>query len=108
MKLNHIIKLILLTQTLAYSYVFAQSQVVVEEVMFMDAPYVGEVNTTTKKYAADGLFREEAEVKVDRFLIRIAMGGNKIIGIVGFPGWGRPEVVLVLAPIYARIQCPGK
>ena len=82
MKLNHIIKLFLLTQTIAYSYVFAQSQVVVEEVMFMNAPYVGEVNTTTKKYAADGLFREESEVKVDRFLIRIAMGGNKIVGSV--------------------------
>ena len=60
----------------------AQTQVVVKEVMFMDAPYVGEVTTTTTKYAADGLFRQESSVDVDRFLIRMAMGGNKIIGSI--------------------------
>ena len=38
----------------------------------MDAPYVGEVTTTTTKYAADGLFRQESSVDVDRFLIRMA------------------------------------
>ena len=48
----------------------------------MDAPYVGEVTTTTTKYAADGLFRQESSVDVDRFLIRMAMGGNKIIGSI--------------------------
>ena len=50
--------------------------------MFMDAPYVGEVTTTTTKYAADGLFRQESSVDVDRFMIRMAMGGNKIIGSI--------------------------
>ena len=60
----------------------AQTQVVVKEVMFMDAPYVGEVTTTTTKYAADGLYRQESSVDVDRFLIRMAMGGNKIIGSI--------------------------
>ena len=48
----------------------------------MDAPYVGEVTTTTTKYAADGLYRQESSVDVDRFLIRMAMGGNKIIGSI--------------------------
>ncbi len=60
----------------------AQTQVVVQDVMFMDAPYVGEVTTTTTKYAADGLFRQESSVDVDRFMIRMAMGGNKIIGSI--------------------------
>ena len=60
----------------------AQTQVVVKEVMFMDAPYVGEVTTTTSKYAADGLFRQEASIEVDRFLIRLAMGGNKSLGSI--------------------------
>jgi hypothetical protein len=60
----------------------AQTQVVVKEVMFMDAPYIGEVTTTTSKYAADGLFRQEASIEVDRFLIRLAMGGNKSLGSI--------------------------
>ena len=60
----------------------AQTQVVVQEVMFMDAPYVGEITTTTTKYAADGLFRQEASIDVDRFLIRMAMGGNKKLGSI--------------------------
>jgi len=60
----------------------AQTQVVVKEVMFIDAPYVGEVTTTTSKYAADGLFRQEASIEVDRFVIRLAMGGNKLLGSI--------------------------
>ncbi|MBH11140.1 MAG: hypothetical protein CMG74_12480 [Candidatus Marinimicrobia bacterium] len=60
----------------------AQTQVVVEEIMFMDAPYVGEVTTTTTKYASKGKFRQESAVEVDRFLVRMAMGGNKIIGSI--------------------------
>ena len=82
MKVNRIIKLILLTLTVAYSYIFAQTQVVVTEVMFMDAPYIGEVTTTTTKYVAEGLFRQESAVDVDRFLIRLAMGGNKTLGSI--------------------------
>ncbi len=58
----------------------AQTQVVMEEVMHMDAPYVGEVMTTTTKYASENIFRQESAVEVDRFLVRMAMGGNKIIG----------------------------
>ncbi|MEE1573899.1 MAG: hypothetical protein V1257_09975, partial [Candidatus Neomarinimicrobiota bacterium] len=61
---------------------FAQTQVVMEDVMFMDAPYVGEITTTTTKYATDGLFRQEASIDVDRFLIRMAMGGNKSVGSI--------------------------
>ena len=60
----------------------AQTQVVVQEVMFMDAPYVGEVSTTITKYAANNYFRQESEVDVDRFLIRMAMGGNKKLGSI--------------------------
>ena len=60
----------------------AQTQVVVQEVMFMDAPYVGEITTTTTKYASNGLFRQEASIDVDRFLIRMAMGGNKKLGSI--------------------------
>ena len=60
----------------------AQTQVVVEEVMFMDAPYVGEVSTTITKYAANNYFRQESAVDVDRFLIRMAMGGNKKLGSI--------------------------
>ena len=82
MKVNRIIKLILLTQTVAYSYIFAQTQVVVKEVMFMDAPYIGEVITTTTKYVAEGLFRQESAIDVDRFFIRLAMGGNKTLGSI--------------------------
>ena len=50
--------------------------------MFMDAPYIGEVITTTTKYVAEGLFRQESAVDVDRFLIRLAMGGNKTLGSI--------------------------
>ena len=82
MKVNRIIKLILLTLTVAYSHIFAQTQVVVTEAMFMDAPYIGEVITTTTKYVAKGLFRQESAVDVDRFLIRLAMGGNKTLGSI--------------------------
>ena len=82
MKVNRIIKLILLTLTVAYSYIFAQTQVVVTEVMFMDAPYIGEVITTTTKYVAEGLFRQESAIDVDRFFIRLAMGGNKTLGSI--------------------------
>ena len=60
----------------------SQTQVVVQEVMFMDAPYVGEITTTTTKYASNGLFRQEASIDVDRFLIRMAMGGNKSVGSI--------------------------
>ena len=60
----------------------AQTQVVVQEVMFMDAPYVGEITTTTTKYASNGLFRQDASIDVDRFLIRMAMGGNKSVGSI--------------------------
>lgn len=60
----------------------AQTQVVVEEIMFMDAPYVGEVTTTTTKYASKGKFRQESAVEVDRFFVRMAMGGNKIMGSI--------------------------
>ena len=59
---------------------FSQTQVVMEDVMFIDAPYVGEVTTTTTKYATDGIFRQEVSIDVDRFLIRMAMGGNKKLG----------------------------
>ena len=48
----------------------------------MDAPYVGEVSTTITKYAANNYFRQESEVDVDRFLIRMAMGGNKKLGSI--------------------------
>ena len=82
MKVNRIIKLILLTLTVAYSYIFAQTQVVVTEVIFMDAPYIGEVITTTTKYVAEGLFRQESAIDVDRFFIRLAMGGNKTLGSI--------------------------
>jgi hypothetical protein len=60
----------------------AQTQVVVQEVMFMDAPYVGEVSTIITKYAANNYFRQESEVDVNRFLIRMAMGGNKKLGSI--------------------------
>ena len=48
----------------------------------MDAPYVGEVSTTITKYAANNYFRQESAVDVDRFLIRMAMGGNKKLGSI--------------------------
>ncbi len=60
----------------------AQTQVVMEEVMNMKAPYVGEFTTTTTKYAAKDFFREESSIEIDRFLIRVAMGGNKVVGTI--------------------------
>ena len=60
----------------------AQTQVVMKEVMNMNAPYVGEFTTTTTKYAAKNFFREESSIEIDRFLIRVAMGGNKVVGTV--------------------------
>ena len=50
---------------LLFNGLIAQSgsnQIVVEETMFMDAPYVGEITTTNIKYAADGLYREETHL----------------------------------------------
>ena len=64
------------------STLFSQNQVVLEEVMYMDASYVGEITTTSKKFAADGLYRQESSIDVDRFLIRMAMGGNKKFGTI--------------------------
>ena len=60
----------------------AQTQVVMKEVMNMNAPYVGEFTTTTTKYAAKDFFREESSIEIDRFLIRVAMGGNKVVGTI--------------------------
>ena len=68
--------------TLFMSNLFSQTQVVIEEVMFMDAPYVGEIKTTTQKFASNGFFRQESSLKVDRFIIRMAMGGNKKYGTI--------------------------
>ena len=58
------------------------NQIVVEETMFMDAPYVGEITTTNIKYASDGLYREETQMEVGSFFIRLAMGGNQIYGSI--------------------------
>ena len=60
----------------------AQNQVVLKEVMNMNAPYVGEFKTTTTKYGAKNFYREEAYVEIDRVLTRVAMGGNKIVATV--------------------------
>ena len=67
---------------LLMSNLFSQTQVVLEEVMFMDAPYVGEIKTTTLKFASKDFFRQESSLKVDRFIIRMAMGGNKKYGTI--------------------------
>ena len=70
---------------LLFNGLIAQSgsnQIVVEETMFMDAPYVGEITTTNIKYAADGLYREETQMEVGSFFIRMAMGGNQIYGSI--------------------------
>jgi len=56
--------------------------VVIEEVMFMDAPYVGEIKTSIKKFASNGIYRQESSLDVDRFIIRMAMGGNKKYGTI--------------------------
>ena len=55
--------------------------VIVEE-MFMDAPYVGEFTTTNTKYASDNLFKQEMQIEVGSFLVRMAMGGNKKAGSI--------------------------
>jgi len=71
--------------SLLFNGLIAQSgsnQIVVEETMFMDAPYVGEITTTNIKYAADGLYREETQMEVGSFFIRMAMGGNQIYGSI--------------------------
>ena len=71
--------------SLLFNGLIAQSgsnQIVVEETMFMDAPYVGEITTTNIKYAADDLYREETQMKVGSFFIRMAMGGNQIYGSI--------------------------
>ena len=70
---------------LLFNGLIAQSglnQIVVEETMFMDAPYVGEITTTNIKYASDGLYREETQMEVGSFFIRLAMGGNQIYGSI--------------------------
>jgi len=70
---------------LLFNGLIAQSgsnQIVVEETMFMDAPYVGEITTTNIKYAADGLYREETQMEVGSFFIRMAMGGNQKYGSI--------------------------
>ena len=70
---------------LLFNGLIAQSgsnQIVIEETMFMDAPYVGEITTTNIKYAADGLYREETQMKVGSFFIRMAMGGNQEYGSI--------------------------
>jgi hypothetical protein len=71
-----------LIYTLFISNLFSQTQVVIEEVMFMDAPYVGEIKTSIKKFASNGIYRQESSLDVDRFIIRMAMGGNKKYGTI--------------------------
>ena len=75
-----------MTRSLIYilfiSNLFSQTQVVIEEVMFMDAPYVGEIKTSIKKFASNGIYRQESSLDVDRFIIRMAMGGNKKYGTI--------------------------
>ncbi|MBT7525037.1 MAG: hypothetical protein HN653_05115 [Candidatus Marinimicrobia bacterium] len=72
----------LLLYILFISSIFSQTQVVIEEVMFMEAPYVGKIKTTTQKFASNGFFRQESSLDVDRFIIRMAMGGNKKYGTI--------------------------
>ena len=72
----------LLLYILFISSVYSQTQVVIEEVMFMEAPYVGKIKTTTQKFASNGFFRQESSLDVDRFIIRMAMGGNKKYGTI--------------------------
>jgi hypothetical protein len=75
-----------MTRSLIYilfiSNLFSQTQVVIEEVMFMDAPYVGEIKTSITKFASNGIYRQESSLDVDRFIIRMAMGGNKKYGTI--------------------------
>ena len=72
----------LLLYILCISSIFSQTQVVIEEVMFMEVPYVGKIKTTTQKFASNGFFRQESSLDVDRFIIRMAMGGNKKYGTI--------------------------
>ena len=72
----------LLLYILFISSISSQTQVVIEEVMFMEAPYVGKIKTTTQKFASNGFFRQESSLEVDRFIIRMAMGGNKKYGTI--------------------------
>ncbi len=72
----------LLLYILFISSVYSQTQVVIEEVMFMEVPYVGKIKTTTQKFASNGFFRQESSLDVDRFIIRMAMGGNKKYGTI--------------------------
>ena len=72
----------LLLYILFISSISSQTQVVIEEVMFMEAPYVGKITTTTQKFASNGFFRQESSLDVDRFIIRMAMGGNKKYGTI--------------------------
>ena len=72
----------LLVYILFISSIFSQTQVVIEEVMFMEVPYVGKIKTTTQKFASNGFFRQESSLDVDRFIIRMAMGGNKKYGTI--------------------------
>lgn len=72
----------LLLYILFISSISSQTQVVIEEVMFMEAPYVGKIKTTTQKFASNGFFRQESSLDVDRFIIRMAMGGNKKYGTI--------------------------
>lgn len=72
----------LLLYILFISSIFSQTQVVIEEVMFMEVPYVGKIKTTTQKFASNGFFRQESSLDVDRFIIRMAMGGNKKYGTI--------------------------
>ena len=68
--------------SLFISITFSQTQVVIVEEMFMDAPYVGEFTTTNTKYASDNLFKQEMQIEVGSFLVRMAMGGNKKVGSI--------------------------
>lgn len=68
--------------SLFISITFSQTQVVIVEEMFMDAPYVGEFTTTNTKYASDNLFKQEMQIEVGSFLVRMAMGGNKKAGSI--------------------------
>ena len=72
----------LLLYILFISSISSQTQVIIEEVMFMEAPYVGKIKTTTQKFASNGFFRQESSLDVDRFIIRMAMGGNKKYGTI--------------------------
>jgi len=82
----------LLIYMLFISCIFSQTQVIIEEVMFMEAPYVGKIKTTTQKFASKGFFRQESSLDVDRFIIRMAMGGNKKYGTI-LDGEGEARIV---------------